>query len=117
MQGTTFALELADGVTLLYRWLPEMPVKAVIQIAHGWVEHAGGYALVATGSAGRGTRCTRTTIADTAHREDTGRHRLPRRAGRLEHVRPRSLAAARAHRGMLSGCADHDARSLIDADP
>jgi len=31
----------------VYRWLPENPVKAVVQIAHGWGEHAGRYARIA----------------------------------------------------------------------
>ncbi len=45
---TTFTLETPDAISLfVYRWLPEKPVKAVVQIAHGWAEHAGRYARVA----------------------------------------------------------------------
>ena len=48
MQVTTFRLETSDKVSLfVYRWLPETRVKAVIQIAHGWAEHAGRYARLA----------------------------------------------------------------------
>jgi alpha-beta hydrolase superfamily lysophospholipase len=44
----TFALAGADGVALfVYRWLPEAAPKAVVQIAHGLVEHAGRYARLA----------------------------------------------------------------------
>jgi hypothetical protein len=33
MQATTFTLGMPDGVVLLvYRWLPEKPVKAVMQM-------------------------------------------------------------------------------------
>jgi alpha-beta hydrolase superfamily lysophospholipase len=48
MQVTTFGFERPDGVVLfVYRWLPNGPAKAVVQIAHGWGEHAGRYARVA----------------------------------------------------------------------
>ena len=48
MQATTFNLEAPDGVAIfVYRWRPETPAKAVVQIAHGWAEHAGRYARVA----------------------------------------------------------------------
>src|ERR1700677_1623446 len=48
MQASPFQLETPDGVSLfVYRWLPEQPTKAVVQIAHGWAEHAGRYARVA----------------------------------------------------------------------
>jgi alpha-beta hydrolase superfamily lysophospholipase len=48
MQASPFQLETSDGVSLfVYRWLPEQPPKAVVQIAHGWAEHAGRYARVA----------------------------------------------------------------------
>ncbi len=46
--GTTFTLETPDAISLfVYRWLPEKLMKAVVQIAHGWAEHAGRYARVA----------------------------------------------------------------------
>ena len=45
---TTFTIEAFDTTVLfVYRWLPERPAKAVVQIAHGWAEHAGRYARVA----------------------------------------------------------------------
>ena len=48
LSATTFALETPDAVSLfVYRWLPEKPVKAVVQLARGWAEHAGRYARVA----------------------------------------------------------------------
>jgi alpha-beta hydrolase superfamily lysophospholipase len=48
MQATTFGFERPDGAVLfVYRWLPNGPAKAVVQIAHGWGEHAGRYARVA----------------------------------------------------------------------
>jgi len=31
----------------VYRWLPEQAPKAIVQIAHGWAEHAGRYSRVA----------------------------------------------------------------------
>src|SRR5580765_2645591 len=48
MRATTFGFERPDGVLLfVYRWLPNGPAKAVLQITHGWGEHAGRYARVA----------------------------------------------------------------------
>jgi alpha-beta hydrolase superfamily lysophospholipase len=48
MQETTFGFERPDGAVLfVYRWLPNGPAKAVVQIAHGWGEHAGRYARAA----------------------------------------------------------------------
>ena len=48
MEATTFGFERPDGVVLfVYRWLPNESAKAVVQIAHGWGEHAGRYARVA----------------------------------------------------------------------
>lgn len=48
MQASTFRLEAPDGITLfVYRWLPDTPPKAVVQIAHGLAEHAGRYARAA----------------------------------------------------------------------
>ena len=55
MLGSTFTLETFDGVSLFtYRWLPDVPPKAVIQIAHGLAEHAGRYARVAEALSNRG---------------------------------------------------------------
>ncbi len=48
MQASTLTLDAPDGVSLFcYRWLPERSPQAVVQIAHGWAEHAGRYARVA----------------------------------------------------------------------
>ena len=48
MQASTFTLATPDGVSLfVYRWLPDGPPKAVVQIAHGLAEHAARYARVA----------------------------------------------------------------------
>jgi alpha-beta hydrolase superfamily lysophospholipase len=59
--ATTFTLATPDGISLFVcRWLPEKPVKAVVQIAHGWAEHAGRYARVAD-CAERATRFTRSS--------------------------------------------------------
>jgi alpha-beta hydrolase superfamily lysophospholipase len=48
MQASSFKLDTPDGVSLfVYCWLPEQAPQAVVQIAHGWAEHAGRYARVA----------------------------------------------------------------------
>jgi alpha-beta hydrolase superfamily lysophospholipase len=48
MQASTFTLAASGGVSLfVYRWLPEAPPKAIVQIAHGLAEHAGRYARAA----------------------------------------------------------------------
>jgi len=48
MQATTFTLQAPDGISLfVYRWLPEAPPKAIVQIVHGWAEHAARYARAA----------------------------------------------------------------------
>ena len=48
MQASTFTLATPDDVSLfVYRWLPDGPPKAVVQIAHGLAEHAARYARVA----------------------------------------------------------------------
>ena len=45
MQASTFTLATPDGVSLfVYRWLPDAPPKAVVQIVHGLAEHAARYA-------------------------------------------------------------------------
>ena len=45
MIATTFDLPTDDGLTLfVYRWMPEnVPLRAVVQIAHGMAEHAARY--------------------------------------------------------------------------
>lgn len=44
MKSETKTLKDHDGVDLyLYKWLPEGPVRGVLQIAHGMQEHAGRY--------------------------------------------------------------------------
>ena len=46
--ATTFSLEAPDGVSVfVYCWLPDEPARAVVQIAHGWAEHAARYWRVA----------------------------------------------------------------------
>jgi alpha-beta hydrolase superfamily lysophospholipase len=48
VHSSTFTLASADGLArFVYRWLPEAAPKAVVQIAHGVVEHAGRYARLA----------------------------------------------------------------------
>ncbi len=48
MQASSFTLTAPDGAALfVYRWLPQAPAKAVVQIAHGLTEHAGRYARLA----------------------------------------------------------------------
>ena len=45
MTSATFALPTTGGTVLhVHRWLPEGAPQAVVQIAHGMVEHAGRYA-------------------------------------------------------------------------
>jgi alpha-beta hydrolase superfamily lysophospholipase len=48
MQSSTFTLTTPDGTEVFVnRWLPEGEVKAVVQIAHGLVEHSSRYARFA----------------------------------------------------------------------
>ena len=48
MQSTTTTVTASDGTALhTYRWLPEGPSKAVVQVAHGMAEHAARYARLA----------------------------------------------------------------------
>jgi alpha-beta hydrolase superfamily lysophospholipase len=47
MQASTFTLAAADIALFVYRWMPESPPKAAVQIAHGLAEHAGRYARLA----------------------------------------------------------------------
>jgi alpha-beta hydrolase superfamily lysophospholipase len=48
MRSTTFTMSGPDGVSVfVYRWLPEKPATAVVQISHGMQEHAGRYAPLA----------------------------------------------------------------------
>ena len=55
MQASTFTLATPDGVSLfVYRWLPDGPPKAVVQIAHGLAEHAARYARLAEALTGAG---------------------------------------------------------------
>ncbi len=47
-RSADFTLTAPDDTALfVYRWLPETPPKAVVQIAHGLAEHAGRYARLA----------------------------------------------------------------------
>ena len=44
MQSSSFTLTTPDGTDVyVYRWLPDGPPKAVIELVHGVVEHAGRY--------------------------------------------------------------------------
>lgn len=48
MRSDSFTLAAADGTELfVYRWLPDAPPKAAVQVAHGLAEHAGRYARLA----------------------------------------------------------------------
>lgn len=48
MDSSTIAVSASDGTPLhTYRWLPEAPPRAIVQIAHGMAEHAGRYARFA----------------------------------------------------------------------
>jgi alpha-beta hydrolase superfamily lysophospholipase len=55
MNESTFELEASDGQRLfVYRWLPEGPPKALVQIAHGASEHSARYRRVAEALTGAG---------------------------------------------------------------
>lgn len=44
MQETTFTVPTSDGIDLhVYRWAPEGPPRAAVQVQHGLAEHAGRY--------------------------------------------------------------------------
>jgi alpha-beta hydrolase superfamily lysophospholipase len=48
MESSSFKLDTSDGASLfVYRWLPEGPPKAAVQVVHGWAEHAARYARLA----------------------------------------------------------------------
>ena len=48
MQASRFLLDRDDGAKIqIYRWAPDGPPRAAIQIAHGLCEHAGRYARLA----------------------------------------------------------------------
>jgi alpha-beta hydrolase superfamily lysophospholipase len=48
MQASSFTLATHDGIQLhVNRWLPDGPVKAVVQVAHGMAEHSERYARFA----------------------------------------------------------------------
>jgi alpha-beta hydrolase superfamily lysophospholipase len=51
----TFTIAGGDGVEVfVYRWLPEGPCRAIVQVAHGLAEHAGRYARLAEALTGTG---------------------------------------------------------------
>ena len=55
MLKDTFTLVAGDGVELfVYRWLPDVSCRAVVQVAHGLAEHAGRYARLAEALTGAG---------------------------------------------------------------
>ncbi len=82
MPGSEFEFRADDGQTLLARrWLPDAPLRAVVQIAHGLAEHSGryarlaaalnaaGYAVYANDHRGHGPK---TAPADLGHFADEG---------------------------------------------
>jgi alpha-beta hydrolase superfamily lysophospholipase len=55
MQAAKFLLDREDGAKIqVYRWAPEAPPRAIVQIAHGLCEHAGRYARLAEALTGAG---------------------------------------------------------------
>lgn len=83
MHGSTLTHTVPDGTILhLHRWLPEGPVRAVVQVAHGMVEHGAryahlgarlaeqGYAVYASDHRGHGR--TATGPEQLGHLGDTG---------------------------------------------
>jgi alpha-beta hydrolase superfamily lysophospholipase len=55
MQGSTLTHTVPDGTVLhIHRWLPEGAPRAVVQVVHGMVEHAGRYAHLGQRLSGRG---------------------------------------------------------------
>ncbi|GAA1179056.1 alpha/beta hydrolase [Ornithinimicrobium humiphilum] len=55
MQGSTLTHTVPDGTVLhVHRWLPDGPPRAIVQIAHGMVEHAARYAHLGERLAGQG---------------------------------------------------------------
>src|SRR5262245_54864686 len=102
MQATTFDFERPDGLVLfVYRWLPNGSAKAVVQVAHGWGEHAGRYARVAEALCREGY-----AVYANDHR---GHGRTARTPAELGFFAERPLAAAPAHCGVSSRRADRDA--------
>jgi alpha-beta hydrolase superfamily lysophospholipase len=48
MRASRFLIDRQDGTTIqAYRWAPDGPTRAAVQIAHGLVEHAGRYERLA----------------------------------------------------------------------
>jgi alpha-beta hydrolase superfamily lysophospholipase len=55
MQSSSFTLAAPGGAELfVYRWQPDAPAKAVVQITHGLSEHAGRYERLASALTGAG---------------------------------------------------------------
>jgi len=55
MESSTLAISAADGTSLhTYRWLPDGPPRAIVQIAHGMAEHAARYERFAQALTGAG---------------------------------------------------------------
>ena len=70
MQASTFTLATPDGVSLfVYRWLPDAPPKAVVQIVHGLLSMRRGTPAWRRRCAARATRFMPTTTAATAARQ------------------------------------------------
>jgi alpha-beta hydrolase superfamily lysophospholipase len=82
MGGSEFTLRADDGQGLLTRrWLPERPLRAIVQIAHGLTEHSARYARLATAlnAAGYGVYAAdlrghgpKAAAADLGHFADEG---------------------------------------------
>ena len=55
MESSTLAVSAVDGTSLhTYRWLPDGPPRAIVQIVHGVAEHAGRYERFAEALTGAG---------------------------------------------------------------
>ncbi len=55
MQSTTTTVTAPDGAALFaHRWLPDGPVRGVLQVVHGMAEHSARYALLAEALCGAG---------------------------------------------------------------
>jgi len=58
MKSSTFTFEDKDNIEIfVYKWEPDTPPKAVVQIVHGLAEHAKRYARVAEALCNDGYVC------------------------------------------------------------
>jgi hypothetical protein len=96
MESSTVTYKDQDGVEIfVYKWDPDGPPKAAVQIAHGLAEHAARYDEFAKFLTGAGYVCGRSSWT----RQDRRRHEEPREAwaGRLGQHRKRLESADRHH--------------------